>query len=51
MRTKFSSINLFCELAKVLNSGYYKWSKRADKSDKGYDGYLKIRYILGVFFA
>lgn len=32
-------------MAGVSNSGYYKWLKQADRPDKDYDDYLKIKNV------
>lgn len=39
------NINYLCKLADVSNSGYYKWLKQADRPDKDYDDYLKIKDV------
>jgi len=38
-------IRLLCDIAKISNSGYYRWLKHTDKTDKDYDDYLLIKEI------
>jgi hypothetical protein len=38
-------INVLCKMASVSRSGYYKWLKIADKPNKDYEDYLKIKKI------
>ncbi len=38
-------MSFLCKLAKVSNSGYYKWLSQTDKKDKDYEDYLKIREV------
>ena len=38
-------IKLFCNIAKVSKSGYYKWLKHADEVSKDYDDHLLIKEI------
>lgn len=34
-----------CSIAKVSKSGYYRWLKQADKTDKDYDDYLLVKEV------
>lgn len=38
-------MSILCEIASVGRSGYYKWFQCADKPDKDYDDYLKIKEV------
>ena len=38
-------MSVLCELASVSRGGYYKWLKAADKPDKDYPDYLKIKEV------
>ena len=38
-------MSILCEIANVGRSGYYKWLQCADKPDKDYDDYLKIKEV------
>lgn len=38
-------VQLLCSIARVSRSGYYRWLKRADKTDKDYPDYLLIKEI------
>lgn len=38
-------IQLLCGIAKVSRSGYYRWLKRADETDKDYKDYLLVKEI------
>lgn len=38
-------IQLLCGIAKVSRSGYYRWLKRADETDKDYEDYLLVKEI------
>ncbi len=38
-------MGLLCQLAKVSRSGYYKWLEQADRPDKDYEDYLKIKAV------
>jgi transposase InsO family protein len=40
-----SDVNIFCGLANVSRSGYYKWLGNTDEPDKDYNDYLKVREI------
>lgn len=38
-------MRILCDLAGVSRSGYYKWLSQADKADKDYCDYLKIKSV------
>lgn len=38
-------MSILCKLARISRSGYYRWLKTADKSDKDYGDYLRIKEI------
>ncbi len=38
-------MSVLCQLARVSRCGYYKWLREADKPDRDYQDYLKIRRI------
>jgi len=38
-------IELLCNIAEVSRSGYYRWLKTADDTDKDYDDYLLVKEI------
>jgi len=38
-------VSLLCNIARVSRSGYYRWLRNADKSDKDYHDYLLIKAI------
>ena len=38
-------IRLLCDIAKVSRSGYYRWLKHADETDKDYNDYLLVKEI------
>lgn len=45
MRSLQKDIRLLCSIARVSRSGYYRWLKHADETDKDYDDYLLIKEI------
>jgi transposase InsO family protein len=38
-------VNVFCDIASVSKSGYYKWLRHADEPDKDYDDYIKVKKV------
>ena len=38
-------VSVLCELADVAKSGYYNWLRTADKPEKDYDDYLKVKEV------
>jgi hypothetical protein len=40
-----NDVAVFCELADMSRSGYYKWLRHADDQDKDTHDYLKIKAV------
>jgi len=38
-------VSILCELAGVAKTGYYDWLKVADKPEKDYDDYIKVKKV------
>ena len=38
-------VNIVCSIAKVSNSGYYKWLRHSDEPEKDYGDYLVIKEV------